>query len=98
MGDARESLAWTLDPDRRRVELAAERWGHILAGHPELARHLASVTEAVREPDRRTAGQDENEEWFYLQDAGPSRWRKVVVHHEGGRGRIVTPFGRRSMP
>jgi len=33
-------LAWTLDPDGRRVELTAERWAHILEetdGHPELA-------------------------------------------------------------
>ncbi len=98
MADAGDVLASTVDPDGRRVELTRERWRHILSGHPELARHLATVTRAVREPDRRMAGRRVDEEWFYLEDAGPSRWLKVVVHYEGGRGRIVTAFGRRSMP
>lgn len=69
-----------------------------MGGHPELARHLESVSRAVRTPDRRLSGHQEDEEWFYLAEAGPSRWLKVVVHYEGGRGRIVTAFGRRSMP
>jgi hypothetical protein len=43
-------------------------------------------------------GPQDNEEWFYLGGAGPSRWLKAVVHYEGGRGRIVTAFARRSMP
>jgi hypothetical protein len=91
-------LVSTLDPDSRRVELTAEGWRHILDGHPELAPHLDAVTRAVREPDRRLAGRHKDEEWFYLEHAGPSRWLKVVVHYEGGRGRIVTAFARRSMP
>jgi hypothetical protein len=91
-------LVSTLDPDGRRVELTEERWRHILAGHPELATHLEAVARAVREPDRRLAGRQDDEEWFYLEHAGPSRWLKVVVHYERGRGRIVTAFGRRSMP
>jgi hypothetical protein len=95
-GDA--ALASVLDPDGRPVELNADRWSHILAGHPELARHLASVTRAIREPDRRIVGRQEDEVWYYLRGAGPSRWLKVVVHYEGGRGWIVTAFGRRSLP
>jgi len=43
-------------------------------------------------------GRHHGEEWFYLEGAGPSRWLKVVVHYEGKSGRIVTAFGRRSMP
>lgn len=92
------ALASAVDPDGRRVELTEERWRHILAGHPELAPHLASVTRAILEPDQRRAGREVGEEWFYLENAGPSRWLKVVVHYEGGRGRIVTAFARRSMP
>lgn len=91
-------LASAVDPDGRRVELTEERWRHVLDGHPELAPHLASVTRAIREPDQRRAGREVGEEWFYLEGAGPSRWLKVVVHYEGGRGRIVTAFARRSMP
>jgi hypothetical protein len=98
VADDSDVLVSTLDPDGRRVELTEGRWRHIVAGHPELAPHLAAVTRAVREPDRRMAGRESNEEWFYLESAGPSRWLKVVVHFEGGLGRIVTAFGRRSMP
>src|SRR6266508_1199281 len=60
-------LASTLDPDGRRVELTEERWRHIVAGHPELAPHLAAVTRAIREPARRMAGRRDDEEWFYLE-------------------------------
>src|SRR5215218_956 len=98
VADDAHVLVSTLDPDGRVVELSAESWSHILEGHPELAPHLDSVAQAVREPDRRRSGRHEHEEWFYLAGAGPTRWLKVVVHYEGVRGRIVTAFGRRSMP
>lgn len=98
MADGNDALVSVLDPDGRLVELSSERWLHILDGHPELAGHVESVAQAVREPDRRLSGHLEDEEWFYLAGAGPSRWLKVVVHYEGDRGRIVTAFGRRSMP
>lgn len=80
------------------MQLSAERWTHIVDGHPELGRHLETIMRAVRSPDRRVSGRRKGEERFYLRDAGPSRWLKVVVHFEGGRGRIVTAFARRSMP
>jgi hypothetical protein len=86
------------DPNGRLVELTAERWSHITAGHPELAPHLADVVQAVEKPDRQLPGRAPHEEWFYLEDVGPSRWLKVVVHYEQGTGRIITAFARRSMP
>lgn len=98
VADDASVLASTLDPDGRPVDLTEERWQHIVAGHPELRPHLQSVMAAVRNPDRRMAGRSAAEEWFYLEGAGPSRWLKVVVHFESGRGRIVTAFARRSMP
>jgi len=96
--DGRDVLVSVLDPDGRLVELSAERWSHILEGYPELAPYVESVARAVGTPDRRLSRRQEDEEWFYLEGAGPSRWLKVVVHYEGGRGRIVTAFARRSMP
>lgn len=98
MSDASEPLVSEIDPDGRTVELDGERWAHIVDGHPELAVHLEAVARAIAKPDRRLAGRREGEEWFYLASAGPSRWLKVVVHYEGGRGQIVTAFARRSMP
>jgi len=94
-------LTETTDPDGRRVELTEERWRHILDeedGHPELARYQAEVMRAVQTPDERRPGRKSNEQWFFLRDAGPSRWLQVVVAYEDDRGWIVTAFGRRRNP
>lgn len=91
-------LAEVLDPDGRRVELTVERWEHIIQGHPELVAHREAVLRAVTAPDRRLEGRKQNEEWFYLADAGPSQWLKVVVAYAQRRGFITTAFARRSFP
>ena len=93
-------LAAVLDPDGRRVELTQERWEHITHAdsHPQLADHLTDILDAVRGPSKWMAGPDEGEVWFYLEGRGPSRWLKVVVIFESGRGFIVTAFPRRSLP
>lgn len=87
------------DPDGRSVELVPERWQHILEGHPELGPYSEAVLDAVRAPTKRLPGREAAEEWFYLRNAGPSRWLKVVVRYETPTsGRVVTAFARRSMP
>jgi hypothetical protein len=88
----------TTDPDGRRVVLSFERWRHVLEDHAELSRHREAVLEAVARPDVRLDGRLRGEEWFYRRTAAPSRWVKVVVHYEGGSGRIVTAFPRRKLP
>lgn len=91
--------ATVIDPNGRTVHLTEERWGHIVAGHPELESHLVDMLAAVRDPRHRLRGRREDEEWFYLDKIGPSRWLKVVVRYgESGDGWIVTAFARRSMP
>jgi hypothetical protein len=83
----------------RDVVLAAERWQHIVDGHPELELHRADVLRAVEAPTETTSGREPDEEWFYLADAGPSRWLKVVVTFESATsGRIITAFPRRRKP
>jgi len=94
-------LAEVVDIDGRRVELTDERWQHILVesdGHPELAGYQAEVMRAVQAPDERRPGRQSNEQWFFLRNAGPSRWLQVVVAYDNGRGWIVTAFGRRRDP
>lgn len=94
-------LAEVVDPDGRRVELTDERWHHILVkpdGHPELAGYQAEVMRAVQVPDDRRPGRRNNEQWFFLRNAGPSRWLQVVVAYDDDRGWIVTAFGRRRNP
>jgi hypothetical protein len=87
------------DPRGRSVSLDAERWEHIIDGHPELRDLQADIARAVESPGEIVAGRAQNEEWFYLAGAGPSRWLKVVVVFDpAGRGRIITAFGRRRKP
>jgi hypothetical protein len=53
---------------------------------------------AVQAPDERRPGRKRNERWFFLRNAGLSRWLHVVVAYEDDRGWIVTAFGRRRDP
>jgi hypothetical protein len=88
-----------LDPRGRIVHLTDERWKHITDGHPYMAPFRADVLRAVREPTERIVQPRPSQEWFYLEDAGPSRWLKVVVaYDEKSVGSIRTAFPRRSKP
>ena len=93
-----ESVWETIDPDGRRVVLDAAGWRHVIARHDDLTLHREDLLRAVAEPTRRASGSRENEEFFYLAEAGPSRWIKVVVHYDHGLGRITTAFPRRRFP
>jgi hypothetical protein len=84
-------------PDGRTVILTAERWRHIVGGHPELAIHRDAVLAAVTAPARHLPGRRQHETWSY-GPGGPSRFIKVVVHWTGDRGTIVTAFARRRFP
>jgi len=84
-------------PDGRPVYLSDERWGHIVDGHPELHAWRDRILSIVREPAQVVPGRRPGEEWFY-GTGGPSRWLKVVVQWEDGRGAVVTAFARRRLP
>lgn len=87
------------DPRDREIVLTGERWEHIIEGHPELEAHQDAVLRAVEAPTETASGRQPDEEWFYLADAGPSRWLKVVVVFDtASSGRIITAFPRRRKP
>jgi hypothetical protein len=87
------------DPQGRIVSLNVERWEHIVDGHPELGHMQEEILRAVQSPTEIMAGRMADEEWFYLEGVGPSRWLKVVVVFDrSDRGRIITAFGRRRKP
>jgi hypothetical protein len=97
MADALPAAA--IDPEGRTVVLTAERWGHITERHPELAAYQTEILDTVRTPSRHRPGPTPGEHWFYRENAGPSRWLKVVVRFESiDHGNILTAFARRSMP
>ncbi len=87
------------DQQHREISLDSERWTHIVDGHPELSGIQDEVLRAVESPSEILAGRTPDEEWFYLEGAGPSRWLKVVVVFDRpDSGRIITAFGRRRKP
>jgi hypothetical protein len=83
----------------RDVLLTVERWRHIVSAHPEIEIYEKEVHRAVESPTTVLAGREPDEEWLYLESAGPSRWLKVVVVFDSeDRGRIITSFARRRKP
>jgi len=95
----------TVGPERirdrldRKVLLSPERWRHIVSGHPEIEAYETDIRRAVEAPTAVMAGREPDEEWLYLEGAGPSRWLKVVVVFDSAdQGRIITSFGRRRKP
>jgi hypothetical protein len=87
------------DREGREVLLSPERWQHIVSGHPEIEVYEQEVSRTVESPTAVLSGRDPDEEWLYLEGAGPSRWLKVVVVFDSGeRGRIITAFARRRKP
>lgn len=83
----------------REILFSPERWRHIISGHPEIEAYEREVRRAVEAPSAVLAGREPDEEWLYLEGAGPSRWLKVVVVFDSaGSGRIITAFARRRKP
>ena len=94
-----DQVVWeTVDPEGRRVILSVARWVHVCERHPDVGGQPEDLLEAVARPDVRRPGREQDEAWFYRHGAGPSQWIRVVVHYEGGEGRITTAFARRDMP
>lgn len=87
------------DRQGREISLSLERWEHIISGHPEIESFETEIRRAVEAPTAILSGRDADEEWLYLEGAGPSRWLKVVVvFNSAERGRIITAFARRRKP
>jgi hypothetical protein len=87
------------DREGREVLLSPERWQHIIRGHPEIEACMTDIRRAVEAPTAVMAGREPDEEWLYLEGAGPSRWLKVVVVFDSAdQGRIITSFARRRKP
>jgi hypothetical protein len=87
------------DRQDREVLLSPERWQHIISGHPEIGVYAMDIRRAVEAPTAVIAGREPDEEWLYLEGAGPSRWLKVVVVFDSAaQGRIITSFARRKKP
>ncbi len=83
----------------RMVLLNAERWQHIASAHPEIETYKSEIRRTVESPTSVVAGREPDEEWLYLEGAGPSRWLKVVVVFDSeDQGRIITSFARRRKP
>jgi hypothetical protein len=94
----REIIDRAIDPDGRVVVLTRERWGHILAGHPELAACRPLVMRAIGRPDHRAPDLLTTRERYFLRGVGPSRWLRVVVDFSEAEAEVVTAFAERRDP
>jgi hypothetical protein len=71
--------------------------GDIVSAHPEI--YEKEIPRAVESPTTVLAGHEPDEEWLYLEGAGPSRWLRVVVAFDSeDRGRIIISFAHRRKP
>jgi hypothetical protein len=87
------------DRQGREILLSAERWRHIVSGHPEIEVYGQEIHRAIESPTAVLPGREPDEEWLYLEGAGPSQWLKVVVVFDSAEhGRIITAFARRRKP
>lgn len=91
-------LAEVHDPDGRRVELTAERWGHILDEHPEMSGHHDAVLATVTAPEHRGPDPRPQRMRYWRRGLGPSRWLLAVIDFGSDPARIVTAYGNRKDP
>ncbi len=91
-------LATVHDPDGRLVELTEERWRHILFRHPQLEPYMEDVLKAIQAPTVRQADPAPDTERFFLKDAGPEPWLRVVVAFRVDRAFVITAFGQQTEP
>ncbi len=90
----------TCDPDGNRVVIPAALWfGKVLRDHAELAPHLATVLRAIGAPDHLiTDPAYPGRRHYFVRDAGPSRWLRVVVSYEQEPAKLLTAYPNRKDP
>jgi hypothetical protein len=65
--DPRRSIAQrtsVIDPLGRTVHLTAERWEHVIDGHPYMAPYMTDVVRAIEAPSERIAQARPGQDWF----------------------------------
>lgn len=100
MGDAAEQQQIrrrVVDPNGRLVILTEQAWGHVLAGHPELARFEQEVVDTITHPADCTADVRPERERFLSENVGPSRYLTVVVEFADREGTVITAFPHRNL-
>lgn len=73
------------------IQLTEERWGHIVAGHPEMRSRRRKVVDAVEAPDRILEGG--SNELLAVKQSGARGWLVVVYKEENAEtGFVITAF------
>ena len=72
------------------IRLTAERWGHILEEHGELADLQQQMLETITEPTRILAGNADA--LMATREIEPDKWLVVVYRETNGDGFIITAF------
>jgi hypothetical protein len=92
-------LAITKDHAGRDITLTAERWSHIVKGHPAMMGLEMAVKRALENADEIGRGNGPNIEIIYGRNLGPARWLAVVVaYEEHNAGFILTAYPQTKDP
>ena len=92
-----EVIARATGPDGRDAELRAATWDHVLAGHPEIAKHLDDVIETIEQPELREDDPRPGRVRSFRR-CGPERWIRVVLEFAGDVDVVVTTFPQTNDP
>jgi hypothetical protein len=96
-GENSDVVAVTPNPDGRFVLLLADRWEHVLIGHPEMVDHVEDVITTIEDPEHREPDVRVGRE-RYFRRGGPERWLRVVVEMNGPVDHVVTTFPQANEP
>lgn len=91
-------IASTTDGLGRTIVLTAERWEHIVDGHPELDGLELAVMRAVETADITVDGNKPGTMKHCAKDLGPARYLSVVVAYEGNMGMVRTAYPQSKEP
>lgn len=72
--------------------LSANRWQHILDGHPEMEGLELAVMRVVDNADMDGAGNFPGTRKLAKRDVGPARWLVAIVQYDGPQGQVITAY------
>jgi hypothetical protein len=72
------------------IRLTEERWQHIMDGHPELASLKSEIIQAIEEPDRIFAGNDD--ELLAVKSLDDGKYLVIVYRECDQDGFVITAY------
>lgn len=81
----------TTSKDGKLIRLTARQWKHIMKRHPEMARRIHDIEEAIRNPTKIVRFSDETTK-FYRFIKQERRYIMAAVKILNGEGFVITAY------